>query len=103
MIGIIILWSILMLIHKKIKIWRYKPENDKSRRAEESRGRLQGSVFPSKRGVLAAPHERYKLLPTASSDIVRTIKYSIGKERDSIREERNSNGDTRHPFKKMIE
>jgi hypothetical protein len=36
---VVVAFTLIALeVHKKYKIWRYKPENDKSRRAEESRG-----------------------------------------------------------------
>jgi hypothetical protein len=72
-VGLVIFWSMLMFITKKFKLWRYKPENDKGRLAEESRGRtrLQGVVLPT------SP-KGFKLLPTAPIDTVGKIKSIIG-------------------------
>jgi len=57
-IGFVILWFFLMLITKYWKLWRYKPENDKGRRAEEGRRNrlagVQGSVFSERRSVFQA-------------------------------------------------
>lgn len=38
----IILWLLIDKITRKIKLWRYKPENDKGRSAEEWRKRING-------------------------------------------------------------
>ena len=79
-IGLVILWSMFMFITKKIKLWRYKPENDKGRLAEESRGRnrLQGVV-------LSTTPKGFKLLPTASTDTAGKIKSILGTTSNSPR------------------
>jgi hypothetical protein len=54
----IIFWFFLTFILKQIKLWRYKPENDKGRSAEESRragfAGLQRPVLPERRSVFQA-------------------------------------------------
>jgi len=79
-IGLVILWSMFMFITKKIKLWRYKPENDKGKLAEESRGRtrLQGVV-------LSTSPKGFKLLPAAPIDTAREIKSIIGTTSQSTR------------------
>ena len=78
--GLVILWSMFMFLTKKIKLWRYKPENDKGKLAEESRGRnrLQGVVLPT------SP-KGFKLLPTTSIDTVGKIKSILGTTSSSPR------------------
>lgn len=77
-------WWLFMFISKKIKLWRYKPENDKGKRAEESRrcGGLQRTLLPTS-------SERFDILPTASVDIVGEIKSIIRKTGDSSRKTTN--------------
>lgn len=79
---------IILFVHKQIKIRRYKPENDKSRRAEEGRRRIDvpGPVLPT-------TFKRPNLLPTASADFIGEVKSSVGKTS-------NGYGDYRNPFKK---
>ena len=78
--GLVILWSMFMFLTKKIKLWRYKPENDKGKLAEESRGRnrLQGVALPT------SP-KGFKLLPTTSIDTVGKIKSILGTTSSSPR------------------
>jgi len=75
-IFFVMFWFFLMFIFKKIKIWRYKPENDKGRRAEESRraglANIQRPILPEGRSVFQ----------TTSSN-------SSGKDSPSIRKSRN--------------
>jgi len=79
-IGVIIIFSFLMFLIKWYKIWRYKPENDKGRRAEESRRSLQGTVLP-----------RGRLLQTEPSNNIR-------KDYNSPRETSSSHGKVGNPF-----
>lgn len=89
-IGVVILWSILMFVHKKIKIWRYKPENDKSRRAEENR---RSGLADLQRPVLS---QRRSVFPSADFS-------SLRQDSNSDREERRGNGNSSNPFlKKMM-
>lgn len=69
-----------MFISKKIKLWRYKPENDKGKLAEDSRRRsgLQGTLLPTS-------SKRFKLLPAAPIDTAREVKSIVGKTSDSPR------------------
>jgi hypothetical protein len=92
-IGFIILWVCLMFITKLWKLWRYKPENDKSRRAEESRrrfigdGRVQRVVLP----------ERRSLLQTTAPFKSENDSGSVGKIDNSVGETGRS---IRNPFKR---
>lgn len=99
LMGFFILWELIAFITKKIKLWRYKPENDKGRRAEENRR----SGF--QRPVLPTVDKRLKLLPTASfsqpttrADAIRQIKHSIGEIGGSDRKVLRSDGEIKHPF-----
>ena len=74
------LLGVFLFISKYFKIWRYKPQNDKGRLAEESR---RGSGL--QRNVLPTSSKRFNLLPTAPIDSVGTIKSAIGKTSDSPR------------------
>lgn len=53
----VMFWFSLMFVLSKIKLWRYKPENDKGRSAEESRRRQSSNI---QRPIL---YERRVLLP----------------------------------------
>lgn len=79
-IVVIIIFSFLMFITKWYKLWRYKPENDKGRRAEESRRSLQRNVLP-----------RGRVLQTEPSNNIR-------KDYVSPRETSSSNGKVSNPF-----
>jgi hypothetical protein len=89
-VGFIILWNSWMFLSKKIKLWRYKPENDKGRRAEEFRrnASVQGTLLP----------ERPSVFQTATPSLAR-------QDSSSPRETSRSDGETvfrrrRNPFKR---
>ncbi|MFA6201203.1 MAG: hypothetical protein WC679_12445 [Bacteroidales bacterium] len=87
-IVFIMFWYFLMFILKRIKLWRYKPENDKGRRAEEARRTGLASI---QRPLLP---ERRSILPTAIVDPPR-------ENSNSIREPSNSDGRTfKNPFRR---
>jgi hypothetical protein len=73
----ILFWFFLMTLIKYVKIWRYKPENDKGRRAEESRRltNLQRPVLSERRVLLPPPAPieagRSEDLPRATSNSIR--------------------------------
>jgi len=75
LIGVLLLWGILMFVFKKIKLWRYKPENDKGKLAEEERSR--GSRF--QRTILPTPSKRPNLFPTTPVNPIGETKPNIGK------------------------
>lgn len=64
LIGFTILFFLIITITKIIKLWRYKPENDKGKLAEDARRRLADIQRP-------APVERRSILPTSNSGNVR--------------------------------
>lgn len=93
-ICLLIFWSLLMFTTKKYKIWRYKPENDKGKRAEESRraGRAGREFIGIQRPFL--PERRSVFQATSSSDINEDFT-SNGKTS-------SSNGRPSNPFQKRM-
>jgi hypothetical protein len=64
-IGVFLFGSLILFITKRIKLWRYKLENDKGRSAEESRRRELTTI---QRPVLS---ERPDILPTTDVSPIR--------------------------------
>lgn len=89
-VGLVVLWYLFMFLTKRWKLWRYKPENDKGRRAEESRrsAGIQGTLLPKRRSVFQ----------TTTPSLIRQDSHSL---RDSSRgdeEEHDGDGEIINPF-----
>ena len=82
-IFVVVVFSFFMLVTKWYKLRRYKPENDKGRRAEESRRSLQRDVLP-----------RGHILQAESFNNPR-------KDYNSPRETSSSHGKVSNPFTRL--